>query len=309
MNVFEIVEHIPKGTNLVSCKWVFKYKHDENGKITKRKARVFTTFLNRLSLHILYLAVSTRPGIMFSVSRAARKNNNPTLEDWFNVKKIFRYLITTENYGIKFSKNRNLRIFVDADYAGDEITRKSTSGFIFMIGESPTSWYSKLQNVVATSTAESEYYSISDCAKHSLWYLNILNELNINMNYVIIHVDNKAAIYNCQNQSINKRSKHIDIKYHHIRSLIKDNKIKLKYIKFNDNIADGFTKYLNNTLMDNFRNSILTKIWFGHKLNKSHSWICQKLNLRGSVTCQIIMWKLVNNVYNHPIIFLIFFYK
>jgi len=67
-----------------------------------------------------------------------------------------------------------------------------------MIGESPTSWYSKLQNVVATSTAESEYFSISDCAKHRLWYLNILNELNINMNYVIVHVNNKAAIYNCQ---------------------------------------------------------------------------------------------------------------
>ena len=80
------------------------------------------------------------------------------------------------------------------------------------------------------------------------------------MNYVIIHVDNKAAMYNCQNQSINKRSKHINIKYHHIRSLIKNNKIKLKYIKSNDNIADGFTKYLNNTLMDNFRNSVLTKI-------------------------------------------------
>ena len=77
---------------------------------------------------------------------------------------------------------------------------------------------------------------------------------------VTIDIDNKAAIYNCQNQSINIKSKHIDIKYHHIRDLIKENKIKLTYIKLEDNLADGFTKYLNNSLMDKFRNKILTKI-------------------------------------------------
>jgi len=121
------------------------------------------------------------------------------LEDWINVEKIFKYLKGTENYGIKFSKNSSLKIFVDAVYAGDIDTRKSTSGFLMMIGNAPTSWYSKLQHCVATSTAESEYYSVSECAKHSLWYMNLLNELNINLSYVIINVDNKATIYNCQN--------------------------------------------------------------------------------------------------------------
>lgn len=149
---------------------------------------------------------------------------------------------------------------MDADYAGDTSTRRSTSGYLMMIGTSPTSWYSKLQSCVATSTAEAEYYSVSDCAKHSLWYMNVLNELNINIKYVTINVDNKATIYNCQNQSINPKSKHIDIKYHHVRSLIKENKIKLRYIKSCDNLADGFTKYLNNTLMDKFRNSLLTEM-------------------------------------------------
>ena len=47
------------------------------------------------------------------------------------------------------------------------------------IGDSPTSWHSKMRHVIATSTAESEYISVSDCAKHSLWYMNIFKELNI----------------------------------------------------------------------------------------------------------------------------------
>ena len=210
--------------------------------------------------NLTYLAVCTRPDIIFAVSKAARKNENPTLEDWTNVERILKYLKYTMDYGIKFTKDKHLRIFVDADCAGDIDSRKSTSGFLMMIGGSPTSWYSKLQKCVATSTAESEYYSVSECAKHSFWYINILNELNIKIDYVKINIDNKAAIYNCQNQSINPKSKHIETKYHHVRYLIKENKIILRYIKSKDNLADGFTKYLNNSLMDKFRDSLLVKM-------------------------------------------------
>jgi len=155
---------------------------------------------------------------------AAKKNKNPTLEDWANIERIFKYLSYTINYGIKFTMERSLKVYIDADYAGDNESRKSTSGFLMIIRNAPTSWYSKLQKCVATSTAESEYYSVSECSKHSLWYMNILNELNININFDTINIDNKAAIYNWQNQSINPRSKHIDIKYHHVRDLIKENK-------------------------------------------------------------------------------------
>jgi len=225
-----------------------------------RKRRCDETLYRSSIGNLIYLSTCTRPDIIFAVSKAARRNKNPTLEDWANVQRIFKYLKYTINYGIKFTKDKHLRIFVDADYAGDIDSRKSTSGFLITIGGAPTSWYSKLQKCVATSTAESEYYSISDCAKHCLWYLNLLNELNIGINYVTINVGNKAAIYNCQNQSINPRSKHIDIKYHHMRDLINEKRIKLKYIRSENNLADGFTKYLNNILMNKFRNSLFVEM-------------------------------------------------
>jgi len=50
------------------------------------------------------------------------------------------------------------------------------------------------------------------------------------------------------------------IRVYYIREIVKENKIYLKYIKSENNLADGFTKYLNGTLMDKFRNSLLTKI-------------------------------------------------
>ena len=252
------IKEILNKYNLSNCTPVRNLRPIENTRL-KNKSFNETTYRSAIG-NLLYLAVGTRPDILFSVSRAARKNKNPTLEDWYNVIRIFKYLKGTENYGIKFTRNSTLRVFADADYAGDIDSRKSTSGFLLMIGTSPTSWCSKLQHVVATSTAESEYYSVSDCAKQCLWYINFLNELNIKIDYATINIDNKVAIYNCQNQSINIKSKHIDIKYHHIRDLIKENKIKLTYIESENNLADGFTKYLNNSLMDKFRNKILTKI-------------------------------------------------
>jgi len=101
---------------------------------------------------------------------------------------------------------------------------------------------------------------LSECAKHSIWYINFIKELNFDIKYLTINIDNKAAIYNSENQSINPKTKHIDVRYHYIRELIKNKKIKSNYIKSGNNLADGSTKYLNNTSVDKFRNSMLTKI-------------------------------------------------
>jgi len=62
-----------------------------------------------------------------------------------------------------------------------------------------------------------------------------------------------------KNQSINPRTKHMDIRLHYVRELVKENKITLKYVKSQYNLADRFTKYLNGTSMEKFRNSLLTQ--------------------------------------------------
>jgi len=86
-----------------------------------------------------------------------------------------------------------------------------------LINSAPTSWYSKLQHCVSVSIAESEYYGIHECARHCLWYRNIFKELGLNNNSITINTDNKAAIYSCENETINPKSKHIDLRYHSIR--------------------------------------------------------------------------------------------
>ena len=87
-------------------------------------------------------------------------------------------------------------------------------------------------------TAESEYSSLNGCALKWLWIKNFLNELNINTGCITIKIYNKDAIYNSKNETINPKSRHIDLKYPKIRELVKENKINLRYIKSQYNIAD-----------------------------------------------------------------------
>ena len=79
------------------------------------------------------------------------------------------------------------------------------------------------------------------------------------MDSLLFNVDNQTTIHNCKKETINPKSKHIDLRYHKIKELVKSKIIDLKYIKSQMNLADGFTKYLSGSSMTKFRNNILTK--------------------------------------------------
>ena len=114
----------------------------------------------------MYLAVSTRPDIAFSVNNLARFNLNPQKEHWTALKRILRYLKGTTNIGILYKHDGSDKCvgYNDADWAGDPSDRKSTSGYIFMFSDGLISWSSKKQKCVALSTAETEYVALSGAA-------------------------------------------------------------------------------------------------------------------------------------------------
>jgi len=121
---------------------------------------------------LLYLTAS-RPNILFSVCLCARFQSDPRESHLTTVKRIFRYLKGTTNLGLLYRKSLNYNYkligFCDADYAGDRIERKSTSGNCHFLGENLISWASKRQATIAMSTAEAEYISAASCCTQLLW--------------------------------------------------------------------------------------------------------------------------------------------
>lgn len=115
-----------------------RLKRDLNGK------KVDATIYKQIVGSLMYLT-STRPDIMHAVSLISRYMENPTELHLLAAKRIFRYLKGTTDFGILYKKgaHKGLFGFSDSDYAGDEDDRKSTSGYVFMMGSGAVSWSSK----------------------------------------------------------------------------------------------------------------------------------------------------------------------
>ena len=84
---------------------------------------------------LMHLTTSTHPDIAYAVSYVSRFMENPQVEHWMVVKRIFRYLQGTNTHGIcyKPSDKINFGGYSDAEWAGDLADRKSTSGYGFML--------------------------------------------------------------------------------------------------------------------------------------------------------------------------------
>ena len=116
--------------------------------------------------------VETRPDIAFATSVMSRFAKNPSRQHTEAVKTIMQYLKATKTVGITYGGNEgggNLTIngYSGSDWAGDHSTRKSTSGFIFVLNGGPVSWCSKRQATVALSSTKAEYVALTLAAKRT----------------------------------------------------------------------------------------------------------------------------------------------
>lgn len=202
---------------------------------------------------LLYLSNKTRPDIAFATNVVSRHLDNPDKSDVIKVKRILRYLKGTMSDGIIFEKSGtlNLNAYSDADYGGDLDTRRSTTGYVIFIGNSPVCWSSRRQHLVATSSAESELMAAFDCVKTLAYMRNLMLELideykeNIlYVNHNRLFIDNQSTIKLIKNGVNGKRSKHMDIRFHFIKEKVERNKVEIKYISTDRQIADILTKPL-----------------------------------------------------------------
>jgi transposase InsO family protein len=196
---------------------------------------------------LLYISTLTRPDISLAVNLLSRKNENPTEEDWKAVVKVIQYLHNTKDLNLVICKTENpvLKGYSDADWANDKSSRKSTGGNIFFIGKSPISWTTKRQNCVALSSTESEYISAAQAGMEIQWLILLMKDLGLEQSLpVTLYEDNKSCIIISQNSKNNSRTKHIDVKYHYLRQLQKENIVLLEYCNTNSMVADILTKPL-----------------------------------------------------------------
>ena len=110
-------------------------------------------------------------------------------------KHILRYLKGTVDYGLKYEANRkiNLEGYVDSDWEGSAIDRKSISGCCFSMGSGVISWLSRKQSCVALSIAGAEYVAACLASCEAVWLRKILFDLfDLELDATCIYCDNQS---------------------------------------------------------------------------------------------------------------------
>ena len=197
---------------------------------------------------LMWAAMATRPDVTFTVSALARHCSAPTQEHWEMGIRALKYLKGTRTLGLELGGRKRapvLEAWSDADHTGDLSDRKSTSGFIVKFRGSTVSWATQKQKSRALSTAEAEYYALTETWKDVEWVKKALMEYGVeSTERVMIWCDNQSAIALVENPAHHHSTKHIDIYWHQIRDVKKSGRYDLEYVRTDDQLADIFTKGL-----------------------------------------------------------------
>ncbi|KAG6590647.1 Gag-Pol polyprotein [Phytophthora cinnamomi] len=146
----------------------------------------------------------------------------------------------------------------DPYWAGDIESRRSTSGYAFMMNGGCISWRSKKQRTVALSSTEAEYMALSEATQEAVWLKVFLRELGemASDEAIKIYEDNQGSIALAKNPEFHKRTKHIDIRYHFVREKVEDGQVVLEYCSTKDMLADIMTKAITSVQFEVLRHKL-----------------------------------------------------
>jgi hypothetical protein len=199
---------------------------------------------------LMYLATCTRPDIADVVGQSSRYMAAPTVKHWTIAKGVLRYLKRNPERGLLFGSDNVVCGYADANFAGCVDTRRSTTGFVFLMHDSVVALGSRIQPTVATSTCEAEYMAVGTTIREALCLRKLLADLGYPVGIMEIKGDNQAALKLLENPLNMSQSKHIDVVHHFARERIERGDVFFLVCPTQQNIADGLTKALGKVMFD-----------------------------------------------------------
>ncbi|CAI7891564.1 unnamed protein product [Closterium sp. NIES-53] len=190
---------------------------------------------------VMYAAVHTRPDASFGVGQLARVVQRPTEEQLEVAKRLVRYLGSTASAGVQFSAGGQLKqigadgvtpgtlklsCFTDATWASEDEDQSSVGGFVCMVGGGP-------------------YMAMYHAIKEIVLLRKLLEDMGAEQEGPTpLFSDSEAAIGMANNPILNGLNKHMKIKWHWVRQMVKEGIVELRHVKASKQAADFLTKRL-----------------------------------------------------------------
>jgi hypothetical protein len=206
---------------------------------------------------LMYLAIATRPDFAHAVGVLYRFMSKPGPAHWKAAKHLFRYIRGSVDYRLTYapdsSSSQLFTTYSDADHGGNPYNGRSTSAYVVKMGTGAVSWMSRLQSIVALSTAvhrrlsttEAEFISAVSAGQEIVWMRAFLGELGYSFNaQSLLLMDSQSAIQVTCNPEHHGRMKHLDLRFFWLRDMVNSGVIAVRYIPTTDMAADLLTKAL-----------------------------------------------------------------
>ena len=192
-------------------------------RLDEEKERVDRLPYQKLVGSLIYAMVNTRPDLAYVTGALSQHLQEPRVSHWKAAQRVLRYIQPTQDLQLTFqagagAEEGQLTGFCDADWAGDEDSRLSTSGYFFTVAGGAVVWASKKQHSVALSSVESEYVAASLCAAEGTWLSGLAAEIGFkDVKPLSIYSDSTGAANLAKNPVQHQKTKHVDIRYHYVR--------------------------------------------------------------------------------------------
>ena len=182
-----------------------------------------------------YLVKHSRPDLANSVRELSKVLDGATQDNYKELLRVIKFTIVTEKKGLRMQPRNEKKWYLsamsDSDYAGDNDTRISVTGFVIYFMGIPICWRSKAQRAVTLSSTEAEYVACSEVVKGIKFILYILQSLEIKVNLPEqVHIDDVGAIFLAENSNSGDQMKHVDIRYHFVREVIEDGIVSIVFV-------------------------------------------------------------------------------
>jgi hypothetical protein len=192
----------------------------------------------------------TRPDLAFAYSQLSKFVQYPGVKHLEEAERVLQYVRATYDQGITYfdpgSAMKNKLVgWVDSDFGSDVDSRKSMTGFLMSLNGGPISWKSSRQGGVTLSSSEAEFVAASQAGQEVVYLRALLRGFGYpQVRATEIWEDNASCIMMSENPTNRDRSRHVDVKVHFLRDLVRDGHVKLLKCAGTQNVSDALTKSL-----------------------------------------------------------------
>ena len=219
-------------------------KVDDISKVDEKTQSMYRSGVGTL----LYLTKHSRPDITNPVRELSKSMDGASMAQVTEMYRVINFVLETKTLGLRMVPIFNdgvwkLEALSDSDFANDKDTRYIVYGYIIYFCGVPVAWKSKSMKSVVLSTTEADYVAVAEVVKEIKFLYQTLRSMEIKVPLPInVQVDNVGAIWLANNSSVSERAKHVDLRAHFVRDMIKDQVIEINFVKSAENDSDIMTK-------------------------------------------------------------------